>query len=150
MAPNRRTKHSNSSWAHLLVAAVPVLSGCQFRPEPLSAIAYNDDNDVVVQVTLRSADAKTIMDRELYFYLKVRSCNGTGNAFPADPPIEGGQIPGFIPPVQDNSVDITARVPAHIFAKYKEPCVFLEGGGYFTGTIESKMIPIVRKIPRGA
>lgn len=132
----------------MLITTVFILTGCQFRPHPVSAIAYSDDEDVVVQVSIRSSDAQKIKSRELYIRLTIINCDGTGDGYPAPPPIEGGQIPGF-DPTANNAVQITSRVPAHIFAEYKDPCVFLQGGGYFTGTIESDMVPIVRT-PREA
>jgi len=127
-----------------LVALALSLSGCQFRPEPLSATAYNDKEEVVVQLTLRATDALTITRRELYARLTLINCDGSGGGFPAGPPIEGGRIPGYGTPPQDGTVQITARVPTRIYAQYAEPCVFLNGGGYFTGTIKSGMVPIVR------
>src|SRR5690606_15425934 len=117
------------------VALALSLSGCQFRPEPLSATAYNDKEEVVVQLTLRAADAMTITRRELYARLTVINCDGAGSAFPAGPPIEGGRIPGYDAPPQDGMVQITARVPTRIYAQYAKPCVFLNGGGYLSGTI---------------
>ena len=127
-----------------LAASVVLLSGCQFHPDLLSAIAYDDNQDVVVQVVLRSADANIIKRRELYARLTVVNCGGKSDGFPADPPIEGGRIPGYEVPIQSDTVRISARVPAHIFAKYSEPCIFLRGGGYFSGTIESGVVRIVR------
>jgi hypothetical protein len=123
---------------------VLTLSGCQFRPDPLSAISYSENQEVVVRVTLRSADAKTIKSRELYFSLKVINCEGQANGYPAQPLIGNQLTPGFDFPIQGDTVDITGRVPARIFAEYSKPCVFLEGGGYFTGTIKSSAIPIAR------
>jgi hypothetical protein len=144
MTPAWRMRYRNGLLACLLVAQVFVLSGCQFRPDLLSATAHNDNEDVVVQVTLGAADAKTIKLRELYVRLTIINCNSTAGGFPADPPIEGGRIPGFDAPTQNGRVQIMGRVPAHIYAKYSEPCVFLNGGGYFSGTIESTVVPIVR------
>ena len=129
-----------------LATSILVLSGCQFRPDLLSAIAYDDNEDVVVQVTLRSADAHIIKRRELYARLTVVNCDGKSDGFPADPPIEGGRIMGYEVPIQSDTVRISARVPAHIYAKYSEPCVVLRGGGYFSGTIESGMVRIVRDL----
>ena len=129
----------------LALGAALLLSGCQFQPKPVSATSYSDDKDVIVQVTLRAADAQTIKTRELYFSLNVINCDGPANGFPAAPfSIAGKPARGFDFPIQGDTVQIASRVPAHIFAQYSEPCVFLQGGGYFTGTIESIAIPIVR------
>jgi len=69
--------------------------------------------------------------------------------YPARPNIGGDTAGGFHFPINGDSVLITARVPARIYAQYADPCVFLEGGGYFTGTIESKIVPIQQSFPRG-
>ena len=143
MTPDRRMRYKQIG-ALCVAAPVVVLSGCQFRPELLSAIAYDDNEDVVVQVTLNSADANTIKRRQLYARLTVVNCGGKSGGFPADPPIEGGRILGYEVPIQSDTVRISARVPAHIYSKYSEPCVFLRGGGYFSGTIESGVVRIVR------
>ncbi|GAB3361751.1 hypothetical protein GCM10027430_35780 [Lysobacter tyrosinilyticus] len=143
MTPARRMRHPKIC-AVCLAASVLLLGGCQFRPDPLSAIAYDDNEDVVVQVALHSADAKTIIQRELYVRLMVVNCGGKSDGFPADPPIEGGRIPGYEVPIQSDTVQISGRVPAHIYAKYSNPCVFLRGGGYFSGSIESGVVRILR------
>jgi len=149
MIPGSRVKILKVTSASLLIIAVLFLTGCQFRPHLQSAIAYTEGQDVMVQVKLRSSDAKTITRRELYFRLTIINCDGTGDGYPAPPPIEGGRIPGFDPSAQSETAQITSRVPAHIFAEYTEPCVFLQGGGYFTGTIESSLAPIVRVLDAG-
>ncbi len=128
----------------VLAALALSLSGCQFRPEPLAATAYNEKDEVEVHLTLRAAHALTITRRELYARLTLINCDGSGRGFPASPPIEGGRIPGNSTLPQDGTVQITARVPTRIYAQYTKPCVFLNGGGYFTGTIKSGMVPIVR------
>lgn len=143
MTQNRRMRYKKVGGASL-ATLVLVLSGCQFHPDLLSAIAYDDNEDVVVQVSLHSADAHIIKRRELYARLTVVNCDGKSNGFPADPPIEGGRIPGYEVPTQSGTVRISARVPANIYAKYSEPCVFLRGGGYFSGKIESGTVRIVR------
>ncbi len=144
MTAPRRKWYQKSMSAFLLGACLLVLSGCQFRPQPLSAFAYNEKEDVVVKVVIRSADAKIIEHRELYVGLTIVNCDGALDGFPADPPIEGGRIPGYNAQIPSETVEITARVPAHIYAKYPLPCVILKGGGYFSGTIESTMVPVTR------
>jgi hypothetical protein len=131
-----------------LVAVILCLTACEFRPALISASAHQEEQDILVQVELRSADVQTIRQRELYARLTVLNCDGSGDAFPMDPPIEGGRIPGASTTSQVGTVQITGRVPVWIYAKYSTPCVFLRGGGYFTGTIKSEMAPVPLK--RGA
>jgi len=144
MEENWRMRYQKGAAVCLLGAAALSLSGCQFRPVPLSALSYNHDQEVVVQVILRSADARTIKHRQLYFSLTVINCNGPANGFPAEPTIGGEPVPNFNFPTHGDTVQVTGRVPARIFANYPQPCVFLEGGGYFTGNIKSSIVPIVR------
>ena len=132
-----------------LVGLAIGLSCCEFRPPLLSAVAYDGKEDVVIHATLRSSDAATIKRRELYARLTVVNCDGSGDRFPTDPPIEGGRIPGHGTAAQGGTVQITGRVPAWIYAKYPKPCVYLEGGGYFSGTVKSGMVPVVRQRSAG-
>ena len=131
-----------------LVGLAIGLSGCEFRPPLLSAVAYNTEEDVVVYAPLSPSDAATIKRRELYARLIVVNCDGSGDRFPTDPPIEGGRITEHGTAAQGETVQITGRVPAWIYAKYTKPCVYLEGGGYFSGTVKSGIVPVVRQ--RGA
>ena len=147
MATARHARYRLLSVA--LVGSMIALSGCQFRPALVSAVAYNDKEDVVVQVALRPSDATTINRRELYARLTVVNCDGSGSRFPADPPIEGGHIPGVSTVAQGDMVQIIGRVPAWIYAKYSNPCVYLDGGGYFSGTLKSTVVPIVRQHEAG-
>ena len=148
MARTRLKLFQRCAWACLMVGLLLFTSGCQFQPHLLAATASNDNEQVEVQVTLRAADAETIKRRELYVRATLVNCNSAARGFPADPPIEGGRIPGHDGPLHGSTAQITVRVPANIYARYSEPCVFLNGGGYFSGTIKSSKVPIVLK--RGA
>jgi len=100
-------------------------------------------------VTLRSADAKSIKHRQLYFSLVVVNCTGGIDRYPAEPQIGGQRIPEFRFPTDGDTVQVVGRIPVKIFGRYPEPCVLLEGGGYFTGTIKSSVAPIVRESGTG-
>ncbi len=45
-----------------------VLNGCRFRPTPLAAFTYSDEQGEVVEVTIRASDARTIQRRQLYIF----------------------------------------------------------------------------------
>ena len=145
MAANWRMRLQTNVAACLLVVATLTVGGCKFSPNLLSATSHSDDQEVVVRVTLRSADARTIRRRQLYFSLKVMNCSGAANGWRAEPTIAGVPAESFDFPTHGDTVQIIGRVPADIYAKYTRPCVLLEGGGYFTGTIESRMVPIVSR-----
>ena len=126
-----------------------ILDGCHFQPAPVSAYSHSDGAEQIVDVTIRSSDARTIKRRQFYFSLKIVNCAGPAMGYPARPNIGGDTAGGFDFPINGESVLITARVPAKIFAQYAKPCVFLEGGGYLTGTIKSKIVPIQQRFARG-
>jgi hypothetical protein len=120
-----------------------VLTGCQFRPNILSASSHRVGNEVAVQVTLHSVDAKSIKNRQLHFSLVVVNCTGESDRYPAEARIDGQRADEFQFPVDGDTVEMEGRVPAQIFGRYSRPCVLLEGGGYLTGTIRSSMTPII-------
>ena len=138
-------KHLKSIAGFLIAAAAICIGGCQFRPDVLSARSHSESPDEVVQVTLSSADAKMIKSRQLYFSLVIANCTEDAGGFPAEPTIGGQPVPNFSFPTDGDTVEIIARVPSRIYAKYSKPCVFLQGGGYFSGTIKSSKAPIVRE-----
>ena len=128
----------------LLLGVATALSGCQFRPDILSAYSRRADGEEIVEVMLRAADAKKIKDRELYFSVVVVNCTGEPDPYPAESFIGGERAARFGFETTGNTTVITGRVPGKIFDAYQRPCVFLEGGGYLTGTIKSTVIPVAK------
>ena len=131
----------------LLAVLLLALEGCEFNPAPLSAVAHSEGAEQVVEVAIRSSDARTIKRRQFYFSVVIFNCTGPSTRYPAHPNIGGDTPGGFKFPIDGETVLITARVPARIFNQYQQPCAFLEGGGYFSGTIRSKVIPL-QQVPR--
>ena len=128
--------------AVMLAALLLLLEGCEFDPTPLSAVSRNEGAEQVVEVAMRPSDARTIKRRQFYFSVVIFNCTAPGNGYPAHPNIGGDTVGGFEFPTSGETVLITARVPTRIFNQYQQPCAFLEGGGYFTGTIKSKVVPV--------
>jgi hypothetical protein len=129
---------------YLLAIAAFVLAGCQLRPNILSAHSQRVGGEEIVQLSLRSLDAKSIKSRELYFSIMVASCQGESEEYPMTPYIDGRRASEFKFATAGESVEIVGRIPARIFDKYRPPCAYLRGGGYFTGTLKSAPIPISR------
>ena len=128
----------------LLGALLLLLEGCEFDPTPLSAVSRSEGSEQVVEVAIKSSDARTIKRRQFYFSVVIVNCAGPSNRYPARPDIGGDSPSGFDFSTEGKSVVITARVPEKIFTQYQHPCALLEGGGYFTGTIKSKVVPVRR------
>ena len=124
-----------------------LLVSCTFRPTIQSAESVRAGGEDIVTVSLRPKDAEQIKSRQLYFSLVVFDCAGSREGFPATPYIGGDPADEFSYPVNRESVQVVGRVPAAIFAGYRKPCVFLRGGGYFTGKIESPPAPVMAAGP---
>jgi len=121
-----------------------LLVGCQLRPNILSAHSQRLGDGEIVELSLRSVDAKRIKSRELYFSIVVASCQGKSEEYPMTPYIDGQRASEFKFATAGASVKIVGRIPAGIFDEYRPPCAHLRGGGYFTGTLESAPVQITR------
>ena len=127
-----------------IAAGTVVLIGCTFRPVPASAYSARVQDEERVTVNLHASDARTIENRQLYFYVIVGDCNDPTKGFPAEPYIDGQRASEFKFSTADSVVAVESRVPARIFNGYRSPCAFLQGGGYFTGKIKSSAIRILK------
>ncbi len=128
----------------VVAGAALFLAGCQLEPKLLTAQSRAEGSEYVITVTISATAARSIKRRQLYTWLVLVNCSGPLEKFPSEPSIAGQPVPEFQFPITGPTVDLVARVPASIFAQYSEPCAFLEGGGYFTGKIQSSLIPILR------
>jgi hypothetical protein len=145
MDTSRRTRYRKAMWGCLVAVVALALVGCEMRPALLSARSHSEAQEEVVQVTLRSADAESIKRRQMHFSLVIVNCTGAEDRYPAEARISGQRIDEFRYPTEGDTVQITGRIPSGIFARYGQPCVLLQGGGYFTGTIKSSRVPIDRR-----
>jgi hypothetical protein len=123
-------------------AASLLLVSCTFNPTIQRAESVRLGNEDVVTVSLRPADADRIKNRQLYFSLVVFDCAGSREGFPATPYIGEDPAADFTFPVSGEIIQVVGRVPTAIFESYDNPCVFLRGGGYFTGKIVSAPAPV--------
>ena len=133
---------SRPTTAALAIFSAALLAGCKLQPRLLTAQSVSSGNEQIVTVSIRANDAKSIKTRQLYSWLVVINCTGRQKRLPLEPYIRSQRVSDFRFPVSGRSIDLVARVPAHIYAQYSQPCVFLEGGGYFTGKLKSSVIPI--------
>ena len=137
----------NPSLSRVLVAcslaiAILALAGCRLHPNIVSAQSHRVHNEEIVQIIIRSTDAKKIKSRQLYFSVVVGECGDSSDGYPAESYIGGEPASGFKFATGGETVEIVGRVPAKVFDRYQQPCAFLRGGGYFTGQILSSSIPI--------
>ena len=121
-----------------------LLVGCQLRPNILSAHSQRIGDVEVVELSLRSVDAKRIKSRELYFSVVVASCLGKSEEYPMTPYVDGQRASEFKFATAAASVKLVGRIPARIFDEYRPACAHLRGGGYFTGTLKSAPVAITR------
>jgi hypothetical protein len=127
----------------LIGGAVLALAGCTFRPMILGAESTRAGEKEVIVVSLRSEDAETIKRRNIYFSVVVYECGGARDGYPARPYIDGVSASSFRFPVAGERTLVTSRVPRRIYDSYQNPCIFLRGGSYLMGEIESASAPVV-------
>ena len=125
-----------------LAIAIMALAGCRLHPNLVSAQSHRVDSEEIVQIIIRSTDAKKIKNRQLYFSVVVGECGDNSDGYPAESYIGGEPASGFKFATGGETVAIVGRVPTKVFDRYQRPCALLRGGGYFTGKILSSSIPI--------
>jgi hypothetical protein len=119
-----------------------LLAACTYDVDLTSVSARIVDANAVVEVALEKRDVEVIKSRELYFSIVVVECADRSKKFPLQPflngkMIEGGNFPGATP------ATVYGTMPIDHFRSYEKPCVFLEGGGYFSGNLSSSLVPVV-------
>lgn len=129
--------------AHSIVACLfPLtLAACSYKAGLSLATARVVGENVVVEVPLNRQDVRVIKERELYFSIIVVECADKSNRFPLQPSLDGKMIEGGNFP-STMAVTVYGTMPVSNFQEYVKPCVFLEGGGYFSGNLSSASIPV--------
>lgn len=128
-----------------LIVGGAALAGCTFRPEIKYAwVDQSTGPDAIIHVRISGQDADIIKRRQLYFSLTVINCKGGPEGYPAEPYISGERATHFNFRSSDNEIEFTASIPVKILQQYHSPCVFLEGGGYFTGKLRSPPMALSR------
>lgn len=130
--------------AFFVSIALVAMIGCSLRLVPVSAHVKSVLDDEVVEVTLRSSDAKTIKERELYFSIVVVDCEDDRNQFPVQPSVAEQLASDFDFPVAGEFVTFHGSLPRRVLVDIPTPCVFLRGGGYIFGKLESAPMSLVR------
>ena len=119
-----------------------ILTACTYTADLTSVGARIVDENAVVEVPLNQRDVQVIKDRELYFSIVVVECADKSKKFPLQPFLEGEMIEGGkFPSVKP--VTVYGTMPVGNFQRYEKPCVYLEGGGYFSGKLSSPLVPIM-------
>jgi ketopantoate reductase len=122
------------------------LSGCTSRPDIISASFHEiGSRDTEVGVLVRSRDAHAIKSKQLYFSINIYDCKNQADRFPAEPFIAGQRASSFNFPVVGTNTLITGTVPSSIFKRFSKHCLFLEGGGYLSGKLESNSVVMHNK-----
>jgi len=132
----RRSKFS------LLVIAVLTFTGCTTHLKLIAATAEHSGGTENVSVTLRAADATLIKDREFYFYIVVFDCKNPDHGLPIEPYVSGQRASHFKFPIEGEFVALRGSIPSDVHLDFQRACVFLRGGGYISGKLESDVVPI--------
>lgn len=134
----------------LIAVAIVAITGCVLRPAIIEANVRASDEMEIVEVIIKSSDARIIKDREIYFSMVVVDCEDDERQFPVQPYITGRPASKFDYPIVSEYVSIQGKIPRRVFADYLNLCIFLRGGGYISGGLESRPIRIVKRSGEGA
>jgi len=124
----------------LLGVTLAAMSSCALHPDLIATHIKEGGEAASVEVTLRSSDAKVIKDREIYFSIVLVDCENSRRQFPIQPYVAERPASEFDFSVAGKYVTFHGSVPQHILANYPRPCVFLRGGSYTLGKIESASV----------
>lgn len=119
-----------------------ILTACAHTVDLTSASARIVDANAVVEVALDQRDVQVIKDRQLYFSIVVVECVDESKKFPLQPFLDGKRLEGGNFPVA-KSATVYGTMPISNFQRYEKPCIFLEGGGYFSGKLSSPLVPVM-------
>lgn len=128
----------------LIAIALVAITGCTLRPSLIAAHVRGSDDAEIVEVILRSSDARAIKDREIYFSIVVVDCENIRNRFPVQPYVGGQLASSFDFSVAGEFVTVRGSMPQRVLVEYPTPCVLLQGGSYIFGKLESAPIPLAR------
>lgn len=131
----------------LIAIVLVAMTGCTLRPDLVAAYLKGEGEAEIVEVMLRSNDAKVIRDREIYFSIVVVDCENSQRQFPIQPYVAERLASNFDFSVAGEFVTFRGSIPQRVLVEYPKPCVFLRGGSYIFGKIESEPISLVRKEP---
>lgn len=129
----------------LVVIVVVAMVGCAMRPDIIEANVSAGGEMAIVEVIIQSSDARKIKDREIYFSMVVVDCENRERQFPIQPYIAERPVSKFDFPIVSEYVSIRGEIPRRIFANYLDSCVFLRGGSYISGRLESGPIRLVKR-----
>jgi hypothetical protein len=131
--------------------AIPVLflSGCSGTVTIKNAwMVESSKENSSIHVEISANDAAFIKRNQIYFSVVLTECSGKGKRFPLEPMIGGKRASDFefdIPNVA--VVDVIGSGPSWVIKGYHDPCVKLEGGGYFGARLKSNQTPLtIRKL----
>ncbi|MGY1410778.1 hypothetical protein ACW5EG_14550 [Luteimonas sp. A611] len=134
----------------LWVIAVYALTGCNLRPDIVSAHAVRNANSVTVEVVIPTRDAVKIKRRQLYVHIAVTDCDGSDLFYAIDPSVNGDRVAEFRFATVGDTTKLSGDIPAVVLEKFQRPCVSLRGGGYFTGRLKVRPIPIDTEVASGS
>lgn len=118
------------------------LCACTHTAKPISASVHVAGANAVVEVALDQRDVRAIKERELYFSIVVLECRDKSEPWPLQPYLDGRMIEGGNFPSAEGAT-VYGTMPVKGFKEYEEPCITLEGGGYFTGKLSSSLVPVL-------
>lgn len=120
-----------------------MLGGYTRHAEPVRAHARPAGDEVVIAVDIQPSTADYIRTQEIYAFIIVRECDGSGDGHPLEPWISGRRLSNFDFPVDTGAVRLSGTMSARNFNTYRQPCAAVEGGSYGPGRLTSDALPVV-------
>lgn len=130
----------------LIGAAVVTLTGCELRPVLKSASALRLGEFDVIRIDISTSDVEEIKRRQINFYVIVSECASGDERSAIDAKIHGLRVAEFRYPTIGKVTTVEGVMSHSMFDRYRNPCAMLEGGGYFTGTLRTDPVEILRNI----
>lgn len=101
--------------------------------------ARQPDGRVSVYVKIDVNELRSIMKDQYYFSIVVAECDSRAEIYPIRPYIDGIEAAEFPEP---KTGMVYGTLPRRVFDTARKPCAYLRGGSYFSGGVNSDMVPI--------
>lgn len=122
--------------------ALPI-TACEFTPH-ISRVSLSrpTQESFQINVEVNAEDVSKIVSEEYYFSIVLINCSGEPARYPIEPYVGERRASEFESYNTAGNITFSGNVPSTIMRQYTDPCIFLEGGSYFSGRILSPVVQI--------
>lgn len=97
--------------------------------------------NVNISVTLPTEDLRTIKRRQIYAQFVLVECSSKRSRYPFNAFVAGERSPDYRLH-RTRYTKISGTVPLSIFMEYSDPCSIMEGGSYFSFSLNSNKVSL--------